>query len=631
MDGKIRNTLTCLSILLILPLCLFTGGNGSPARFLYYPLVILLCRYLNFRLLLGIGISYSLFFPVIFFLQKHAFILPPNFPAENLSYFLAAIAAGCLARKIQLEHERYENAISTFHSLSDDLNNKNMNLQTTLDALSSTHKKLKEYDQNRTKFLSNVSHELRTPLSSIRSYSEILLNYDDIDNDTGRDFILIINKESERLTTLVNEVLDLVKIESGRHEFNISGISPTVLLEESEKIIKPMALNKGLHLVLDRCAKIPEIQGDQNQLIQVLVNLLNNAVKYTVEGTITCGVRQGGEFAEFFVSDTGEGIFPEEREVIFDEFYRICEVGLNRPKGSGLGLSISRKIVEYHGGRIWVESEVGKGSTFYFTVPLFSDKTQRIIEPVNLNVERCGKNYGPILVLSNDTVVRRTLRKKIEELGYYTLGTDTPQRALQMASEMKPRLIILDDAENCDDFLEILRWAKNSQVQAFLVSLFTCNFGEEPRLALHGYISKPFDKYEITSLLELHNIHRGRLVLISPEKEESRTLQVILNTTGYDLSLFDSCSMAVQACINSSPDGLIIGSFQKKQVQEFVLKLKSNARTCKIPIFLVLGFSIHKYAKTVTLDKTCQTTNKDGLYKLIGEIESAYSKCMDEV
>jgi signal transduction histidine kinase/CheY-like chemotaxis protein len=631
MDGKIRTTLTCLSILLILPLCLFTGGNVSPARFIYYPLVILLCRYLNFRLLFGIGISYTLFFPVIFFLQKHAFILPPNFPAENLSYFLAAIAAGCLSRKIQLEHERYENAISTFHSLSDDLNNKNMNLQTTLDALSSTHKKLKEYDQNRTKFLSNVSHELRTPLSSIRSYSEILLNYDDIDNDTGRDFILIINKESERLTTLVNEVLDLVKIESGRHELNISGTSPTVLLEESEKVIKPMALNKGLHLVLDRCVKIPEIQGDQNQLIQVLVNLLNNAVKYTVEGTITCGVRQQGEFAEFFVSDTGEGIFPEEREVIFDEFYRICEVGLNRPKGSGLGLSISRKIVEYHGGRIWVESQVGKGSTFYFTVPLFSDKTQRIIEPVNLNDKRFGKNYGPILVLSNDTVVRRTLRQKLEELGYYTLGTDTPQRALQMASEMKPRLIILDDAENYDDFLEILRWAKNSQVQAILVSLYTCNFGEEPRLALHGYIYKPFDKYEITSLFERHNIHRGRLVLISPEKEESRTLQVILNTAGYDASLFDSYPMAVQACINSSPDGLIIGSFRKKQVQEFVLKLKSNARTCKIPIFLVLGFSIHKYAKTVTLDKTCQTTNKDGLYKLIGEIESAYSKCMDEV
>jgi signal transduction histidine kinase/CheY-like chemotaxis protein len=432
---------------------------------------------------------------------------------EYLSYLLAAIAAGCLARKLQQENERYENTISTFHSLSNDLNNKNMNLQTALDALSLTHKKLKEYDQNRTKLLSNVSHELRTPLSSIRSYSEILLNYDDIDSDTGREFINIINKESERLTILVNEVLDLVKIESGRHELNISGISPAVLLEESEKIIKPMALEKGLQLVVDKSANFSEIRGHQNQLIQVLVNLLNNAVKYTGEGTITYGARQQGEFVEFFVSDTGEGIFPEEREVIFDEFYRICEAGFNRPRGSGLGLTISKKIVEYHGGRIWVESEVGRGSTFYFTVPLMPDKNQRIIDPVNLSEKHSGKNYGPILVLSNDTVVRRTLRKKLEELGYYTLGTDTPQRALQMVSEMKPSLVVLDDTENWDDYLEILRWVKNSQVQAILVSLYTCNLGDEPRLALHGYISKPFDKYEIISLLELHNLHRGKLVL----------------------------------------------------------------------------------------------------------------------
>lgn len=631
MDNKIKTALCFFSIFFILPLCLFTGGHSSPARFLYYPLVILLYPYLNFGMLLGIGISFSLFFPILFFLNRHAFIIQPNFLVENVTFFLAAIAAGCHSRTLRRERGRYENAISTFHSLSDDLNHKNMNLQTTLDALSMAHKKLKEYDQNRTRFLSNVSHELRTPLSSIRSYSEILLNYDDIDNDTGREFIQIINKESERLTSLVSEVLDLVKIESGKLELNISGINPAVLLEESEKIIKPMVLDKGLRLVLDKCANMPEIQGDQNQLIQVLVNLLNNAVKYTAEGAITFGVRQQGALAEFFVSDTGEGIFPEEKEVIFDEFYRICEVGLNRPRGSGLGLSISKKIVEYHGGRIWVESEVGKGSTFYFTAPLISDKIQHIIEPGNLRKRVSGMNYGPILVLSDDTVVRRTLRKKLEELGYHTLGADTPQRALQMASEMKPGLIVLEDTENWDDLLEILRWAKNSQVQAILVSLHICKFGDEPRLALHGYISKPFEKYQITSLLELHNLQKGKIVLVSPEKDESRALQVILSMDGYDTSLIDNCAMAVQTCVNSPPAGIIVGSFRKKKVQEIVLKFKSNPRTCKIPIFLILGASIHKYAKMVTLDKTCHTIDKDGLYKLIGEIESTYSKYIDEV
>lgn len=619
--------LSGLSILLIIPLCLFTGGSDSPVRLLYYPILILLCRHVTLPLLIGLGTSYSLFFLILFFIEQQAITFSSGLPVESLSYVLSAVAAGCLSRRLQQEQERYENTISTFYSMSDDLNSKNMNLQTALDALSSTHKKLKEYDENRTKLLSNVSHELRTPLSSIRSYSEILLNYDDIDQDTSREFIHIINKESERLTNLVNEVLDLVKIESGRQEVNISGVKPTALLEESEKIVRPMALEKGLQLIMDKDGKLPEVRGDQNQLIQVLVNLLNNAVKYTEEGIIICGAQQHGEFVEFFVSDTGEGIFPEETEVIFDEFYRICEAGLNRPRGSGLGLTISRKIVEFHGGRIWVESEVGKGSTFRFTVPVM-DQTRQIA-PVG-STSSISAAYGPIMVISSDTVVRRTLRKNLEEFGYYTLGTDTPQRALQMASETRPGLVVLDESDKWDDYLELFRWLKSSRIQAILVSLYTCNLGDEPKLALHGYISKPFDKYEITSLLELHHLSRGRLVLVSPQKEEARTLQVILTSAGCRADVFDNSASALQACIMSPPDGVIIGSFEKKQVQEIVLRLKSNGRTSKFPIFLTLDLSIQKYARAIALDRSCQTTNKDGLYKLVGEIESAYSKSMSE-
>ena len=631
MNKRITIVLYCFSFFVLLLLCMFTGGIESPARFLYFPLIIILSQRLSFKALIGTGILFSLFFTLLLFLFKTPTIQIPGFAVEIFAYIFSVFAAGFCSQTKQKERDRYDNAISTFHSLSNALNYKNMNLQTTLDALSVAHNKLQEYDKNRTKFLSNVSHELRTPLSSIRSYSEILLNYDDIDTDTCREFIQIINSESERLSSLVNEVLDIVKIESGKLELNVSPVNPGFLLKESEKIINPMASDKGLLLVLKNDGEIPDVRGDRNQLLQVLVNLLNNAVKFTTTGTITLGARQNGEFVEFYVSDTGEGIFPEEKQVIFDEFYRISEVVENRPKGSGLGLSISKKIVEYHGGKIWVDSNLGEGSTFYFTIPCSAGKVRSTTDYMYFPEKSSGQAYLPILVLSSDITVRRALREKLEELGYQTLGADNPVRASQIVSETRPGLIVTDIVEERDDLIELLRWARNSRILTILVSLHIFSFGEEPRLALNGYLSKPFDKHVIMSLLEAFNGKGDRLVLMSPDKEESRTLQVLLSSVGYDARLFSEGAPAVRACIDSPPKSIIIGSFRNNQLEEIISSLKTNSQTKNIPIFLILGTSLHNYVKTVTLDKSSQRTGKDGLYKLVGEIESAYTRNQDGI
>jgi signal transduction histidine kinase/CheY-like chemotaxis protein len=631
MNKRITIGLYCFSFFAILLLCVLTGGIESPARFLYFPLIVILSQHLDFKTLIGTGILFSLLLTVLIIPHKIPTIQIPVFPVEIFAYIFSAFAAGLCSREKQKERTRYDNAISTFHSLSDALNYKNMNLQTTLDALSAAHSKLQDYDNNKTKFMSNVSHELRTPLSSIRSYSEILLNYDDIDTDTRIEFIQIINSESERLSALVNEVLDLVRVESGKFELNISPVSPDFLLKESEKIIKPMASDKGLLVVLKNAGEMPDVQGDRNQLLQVLVNLLNNAVKFTNSGTITLGARRNEDFVEFYVTDTGEGIFPDEKDVIFDEFYRISEVLENRPKGSGLGLSISKKIVEYHGGKIWVDSKLGEGSTFYFTIPCSSEKVRSIASHTPLLNKSPCQAYLPILVLSSDITVRRALREKLEELGYQTLGADNPARASQIVSETRPGLIVTDIIEERDDLIELLRWARNSRVQTILVSLHIFAFGEEPRLALSGYLSKPFDKHGVMSLLEEFSGKGGRLALISSDKEESRTLQVLLSSLGYQVKLFSEGAPAVKECIDFPPAAIIVGSFRKNQLEEIIASLKANAQTKNIPIFLIIGMSLHNYVKTVALDKTVQTTGKNGLYKLVGEIESAYTKTQDGI
>jgi len=617
--------LCLVTMLVLLGLCLATGGIASPARLLYFPLLAFLSLYNQPRGILCMGITFAVLFPLLYPLRPAAVFDAWGLCAEIAAFLFFALVMSRISRRIGQDRFRYENAIETFHSLSDDLNHKNMNLQTTLDALSEANRKLREFDRHKTEFVSNVSHELRTPLSSIRSYSEILLSYDDIDPATQREFLQTINAESVRLSSFATEVLDLVRIESGNLEISIAPVRPGELLAEGERIILPMAAEKGLALHRKVPEGLPDVQGDRNQLLQVLVNLLNNAVKFTGEGEIRMGARSCGDFVEFFVADTGEGIFPEEKEMIFEPFFRVAERALNRPKGSGLGLSISKSIVEFHGGKIRVESEIGKGSSFLFTVPVAGRTLPdpEVREPDKRLQADAGARQ--ILVVNDDTVARRALRKKLEDLGYMTLGADTPARALDIVTRMRPGLLVAEIPGDWDGFDAMVRWARDAGVRVLFTTLLV-QYGDEPSLAVHGYICRPFDRYQIVSLLEPLRGRGGRIMLVSENRDDSRTIQVILGESGYETLLFDEARQALRSCGSPLPDGIIIGAFPRERLQEILSAFRQDPRTRGLPIFLVLDKTLNKYVSIVTLNPLSRKSGVDGLYKLIGEIETEYSK-----
>jgi signal transduction histidine kinase/DNA-binding response OmpR family regulator len=628
MKIPLRTSFLFLVILALLPVCLISGGTESPVRFLFFPLMAFLSLYICSRDLFAVGLAFAVLFPLMYFFAPPA---PVHFSAvfaEVSAFFFCTLVAGFVSKRIHQERFRYENAISTFHGLSDALNHKNMNLQTALDALSEAHRKLQEFDKTKTEFISNVSHELRTPLSSIRSYSEILLNYDDIEPVTQREFLQTINGESERMSLFVTEVLDLIRIESGKQEIAFSPVHSEDLLVEGEKIIRPMALEKGLELILEKVEGLPEIRGERNQLIQVLVNLLNNAVKFTRSGTIKLGARAREGFVEFFVSDTGEGIFPEERELIFQPFARIAEHGMNRPKGSGLGLSISKGIVEFHGGRIWVDSELGKGSTFYFTVPEAAKPVSGFERSDHGMQSPAMTAYRPILVVTHDTVSRRCLRKKLEEVGYLTLGADTSARAVDIMGKMRPGLIVTEIPEDWEQFEVLTRWAREAGIRILLTTLHI-HAGEEPALAAHGYVSKPFDKYEIHLLLESYHVQGGPVMLVSPDREESRTLQVILGAAGFETVLFHDGNSAVAACDAMNPRAIFVGSFRKEHLEEIFTGIRSSSRSANVPVFQLLGTTLNKYVTPVTLSPAGRKAEAKSLYKLVGKIEKEFSKGLE--
>ncbi len=241
--------------------------------------------------------------------------------------------------------------------------------------LAVAHQELLSLDEAKTSFLANVSHELRTPLTSIRAFSEILLSYND-DESVQREFLEIITAESERLTRLVNDVLDVTKIESGQMDWRDERIDLVALVDQCTRTFTPLVDHAGLDFRLEVPSCLPPITGDADRLQQVIHNLLNNAMKFTSDGTIALRVAELADWIHIAVSDTGVGIAPGDQQRVFDKFQQVGDTLTGKPKGTGLGLTICRDIIAYHGGQLMLESQPGQGSTFTIVLPIA--RTERL-------------------------------------------------------------------------------------------------------------------------------------------------------------------------------------------------------------------------------------------------------------
>ncbi|MBC17578.1 PAS/PAC sensor signal transduction histidine kinase [Pseudodesulfovibrio profundus] len=247
-------------------------------------------------------------------------------------------------------------------------------------------RELDNANQVKTEFLSMVSHELRTPLTSVLGFAKIIrkklqgsiepalekLSDPKSDKDLADIFknINIIISEGERLTALINDVLDLAKMEANKVDYNKSPVSPNDFIQRSIEVSSGLFMDSGLPLLAEIEPDMPMIVADENRLVQVMVNLFSNAVKFTESGTVTCRARRVADHIRVSVTDTGMGIPEDMRSSIFDKFTQVETTLSDRPRGTGLGLPISRNIIEDHFGHIWVEAPLGKGSKFIFTLPI---------------------------------------------------------------------------------------------------------------------------------------------------------------------------------------------------------------------------------------------------------------------
>ena len=284
-------------------------------------------------------------------------------PIRRIGARLAAIASGDFSGHVAVPNR-------------DELGDLGENVNRMNDELRRLYRELESASRHKSEFLANMSHELRTPLNAIIGFSQVLRErmFGDI-NEKQEEYLDDILSSGNHLLSLINDVLDLSKVEAGKVELEIGMFSLREAVERGVVMVRERATNDGVRLGLELDPGAVLVEGDERRIRQVIFNLLSNAVKFTpTGGHVDLKSAQVDGEVLVSVADTGPGIAPEDQERIFEEFQQ-TGVGAGQREGTGLGLALSKRLVELHGGRIWVDSEPGKGSTFVFTLPLRRART----------------------------------------------------------------------------------------------------------------------------------------------------------------------------------------------------------------------------------------------------------------
>jgi signal transduction histidine kinase/CheY-like chemotaxis protein/ligand-binding sensor domain-containing protein len=453
-----------------------------------------------------------------------------------------------------------------------------------------------EADAAKSSFLSTVSHELRTPLTSVLGFAKIirrrleerlfpLIPEDDKKIAQAKrqvvDNLAVVVSEGERLTKLIDDVLDLAKIEAGKFTWNMETISIADVIDRAVSATSSLLEAKKLRLISDIVPGLPAITGDRDRLIQVVINLISNAVKFTDSGSITCqaGLRNGEVLVS--VIDSGIGIAPADQPKVFEKFKQVGDTLTDKPKGTGLGLPICKEIVEYHGGRIWVESEPGIGSTFSFTLPVpagailpphagavngtRSVDIETLVRQLREKVATQRPHQKSILVVDDDANIRSLLQQEFTEAGYAVRLAENGRQALTLIREETPGLVVLDVMMPEMNGFDVAAVLKNDPATMDIPIIILSIVEDKERgfrLGVDRYLTKPIDTTslfrEVDALMD-QGKSRKKVMVVDEDASTIRTLTQVLETRGYQV-VESSSEELVSKAVAAKPDIIILNS-----------------------------------------------------------------------
>jgi PAS domain S-box-containing protein len=459
-------------------------------------------------------------------------------------------------------------------------------------------------------FLSTMSHELRTPLNAVLGFSDLLADerYGPL-NEKQRRYINHIHTGGKHLLSLISDILDLSKIEAGRMELAIENVSVQGAFSEVLSVMQPLA-DKKSHALSAKAEAELAVRADATRFKQVLMNLMGNAIKFTPDGgrIELLGVLDSGR-VRIEVKDNGPGIPDEEKTRIFEAFYRLRDSG-KKTEGTGLGLAITQRLVELHGGDLSLNSQMGHGSCFYFSLPAAAP----VREALGRKTETSSGALGPqqILVIEDDRATAQLIHSQLSSAGYHVTLCEEPQKAVEIAAQVQPNAITLDIVMKPKNGWEILiqlkRDPRTAQIPLIVVSIV-----DQPSmgtlLGADEYLVKPVDKMTLLGAIARHiktqqKTTPGRSILIVEDDAPTREfIAEMLTTHGFAVTTAADGAQARAQVAAALPE-LVILDMMLPEVSGFELlgEWRASLRTVSLPVFVLtskdLSHDEQRYLRT---------------------------------
>ncbi|HMD87586.1 MAG TPA: GAF domain-containing protein [Anaerolineaceae bacterium] len=493
---------------------------------------------------------------------------------------------------------------------------------------------IRELDRLKDQFLANMSHELRTPLNSIIGFSRVILKgIDGPVNDVQTQDLLAIYNSGQHLLSLINDILDLSKIEAGKMELSFSEVNVSDLVNSVMTTAIGLVKDKSIKLVQNIPADLPTMWADSTRIRQVLLNLISNAAKFTEQGSITVAatisINESGK-KEFVitVTDTGVGISSEDQAKLFQPFSQVDDSPTRKTGGTGLGLSICKSLIDMHAGKIGLlSSEPGKGSTFFFTVPIPKLDTIPSTE--------IASNPNAILAIDDDFQVINLYERFLKPQGIHVIACTDPKLAVKKAKEVRPFAITLDIMMPDKDGWAVMQELK-SDPETRKIPVIICSILEEEEkgfsMGASDYLVKPFLQEDLNNaILRLDQDGKAHNILvIDDDPDDLRLVQKIIEEkSNYQVTTMNGGREGWEYLQSNQPDIIILDLFMP-EMDGFTLlnRLQANPIFRDIPVIVLSGADL-TFEHYQQLEEFGQQLLTKGLLKeneLLNTLESILNK-----
>ena len=506
-------------------------------------------------------------------------------------------------------------------------------------------------DANRAKstFLANMSHELRTPMNAIIGYSEMLTeDAEDLGQDEFIPDLKKILAAGKHLLALINDVLDLSKIEAGKMTLYLEEFEVAALIDDVSTTIQPLVDKNANQLIVDLAPEAGMLKADETKVRQTLFNLLSNASKFTQEGTITLETRrherEGRDWLTFKVMDTGIGMSQEQMAKVFDEFTQADSTTTRKFGGTGLGLTISKKFCQLMGGDITVESEEGRGTRFTVELPAVVGDVPapapRPAKPDSAESDASSADDGDetVLVIDDDPTVLDLTRRFLTREGYAVQTAKSGTEGLELAKTLKPAAITLDVMMPGMDGWAVLTTLKRDPETADIpVIMLTMLDEKEMGFALGAseYMSKPIDRQRLAGFLEKYlessRAGAGRILVVDDEAEVRELMRRGLEKNGWTVDEAENGKAAL-ACLDEMVPDLILLDLNMPEMDGFELleRLRATPAWHDVPVVVLSGRDLTADERA-KLEGQAEAVLRKGAHPkndLLGELRDLVADCV---